>query len=296
MKIIHTHTNILSGHRGAIYKLFSDTDNENLWSAGGDGFIVRWTPLQSIDGTLFAHDSDKILTALVTSDRRIIAGTMEGNLLELSRNSSEEIKKWVAHPKGVYHLMEDNRGLFTCGGDGRVILWDLHHMTPKLYSQKVDSKLRCLSLDRERNIIYAGSSLGNVYAFNADNLESISNKYSAHLRAIFCLKVHQGLLYSGGMDAHVRVWDPVDFKLVQSIPAHWFTVNDLAIHPFLPILASGSRDKSIRLWSLPDMELLMTIKSHRHSVNSLLWVQHGTVLASAGDDKSIMLHHLAMSE
>lgn len=295
MKIIHNHTNILSGHRGAIYKLFSDTNEENLWSAGGDGFIVRWTPSQSADGTLFAQDSDKILTALRTSDGRILAGTMEGNLLELSINSANDSKKWVAHRKGVYHLMEVNGGLYTCGADGRIILWDLDKMTPKLNSEKVDLRLRCLALDQENNIIYAGSSSGNLYKFDADSLESISNKYNAHIRAIFSLKYYQGRLYSGGMDAHIRVWDPVDYKLVHSIPAHWFTVNDLAFHPFLPVLASGSRDKSIRLWSLPDMELLLTIKSHRHSVNSLMWIPDGTVLASAGDDKSIMLHHLTIS-
>jgi WD40 repeat protein len=291
LKIILNHTNILSGHRGAIYKLFSDTNDENLWSAGGDGFIVRWTPSVSADGKLLAQDSDKLLSAIISSDGRIFAGTLEGNLIELSYNSNEESKKWVAHRKGVYCILEENRKLYTCGGDGRITLWGLGNMTPTIQSVKVDSKLRCLAFNAETNIIYAGSSSGNIYAYDADNLESINNVFRAHNRAIFSLKIHKGVLYTGGMDAHIRVWHPVDLKCLYSIPAHWFTVNDLAIHPILPIIASGSRDKSIRLWSLPEMELLLTIKSHHHSVNSLLWIQHGNLLASAGDDKSIMLHH-----
>ena len=38
---------VLEGHLGAVYDL-SSSDRDTLWSAGGDGCLVRWTRLGGV--------------------------------------------------------------------------------------------------------------------------------------------------------------------------------------------------------------------------------------------------------
>jgi WD40 repeat protein len=101
------------------------------------------------------------------------------------------------------------------------------------------------------------------------------------------------LLFSGGRDALLKVWKldqtPI---LLETINAHWFTINDLQISPNGNFLISASRDKTIKIWDIKTLELLKVldrfknIGGHTHSVNRLLWLDNETFV-SGGDDKKI---------
>jgi WD40 repeat protein len=79
--------------------------------------------------------------------------------------------------------------------------------------------------------------------------------------------------------------------LIQSIPAHLFSIYSIAFHPDLPYLATASRDKSIKIWDTETYSLKKTISiekgydSHRLSINKIIWEPIDNHLISVSDDK-----------
>lgn len=124
--------------------------------------------------------------------------------------------------------------------------------------------------------------------------EQVSN---AHEHSVFSLKYDRNgkLLYSGGRDAHLNIWQlEKNVEKIASKPAHWFTINSIAISPDGSLLATGSRDKTLKIWDAKSFELLKVIeggrdKGHKNSVNKLLWTEQNETLISSSDDRTIIL-------
>ncbi|EFJ35160.1 hypothetical protein SELMODRAFT_80645 [Selaginella moellendorffii] len=71
-------------------------------------------------------------------------------------------------------------------------------------------------------------------------------------KVIFHPDPHRLLLFSGGDDATVRVWDLVTKKSAALLEKHFSTVTSLAVSANGWSLISGARDKVLNIWSLRD--------------------------------------------
>jgi WD40 repeat protein len=98
------------------------------------------------------------------------------------------------------------------------------------------------------------------------------------------------ILYSGGKDAILRLWNWKSGTMKREIPAHNFVVYDILALPKGSHIVSASRDKSIKIWT-EDLNFLERIDlregGHRHSVNSLVSYSENQFV-SASDDKRII--------
>lgn len=290
----------LKGHRGAIYKIIQGENIGNIISAGGDGWMVSWTPNLSTDGNLIAKDEDNIFTLLKPDEHTLLAGTLQGNLLHIDLKSAKP-RKIVHHRKGLYDLVLQDQTLWTLGGDGNLSKWQSTTLLPTDTYRISDKALRKMAFHPRRPIAAIASSNGSIYLFDLETDRIFHQIDQAHNGAVFCLQFSPDgrTLYSGGLDATLRSWDTDQWNIGEDIPAHWFTINDMAIHPQGHLLATGSRDKDIKLWSLPELKLLKVIdyarfQSHQHSVNTLLWSPDGTRLYSGSDDRSVCVFGLGV--
>jgi WD40 repeat protein len=292
MKLKATFSGTFNGHRGAIYKLFCLPESDFLYSAGGDGWIVRWHKGEITDGFLVAKDTDSILTVHSMGKHRILAGTLQGNILHinLADDSSQIPRKINAHKKGVFAIISHGDHLFSAGGDGFVVRWEQNNLVKTHSVQLSHSNIRSLAYDSDFNRLWVGISSGKIIILDPDTLNILQTIHSEHHKNIFRIVLAQDLAFIGGMDAQIKVLNREDFSLISTIPAHWFTVNDLIIDPDKSLMFSASRDKTIRVWSLKDFQLLTTIRDHSHSVNSIYWDSNSSILFSAGDDRLIRKH------
>ena len=64
--------------------------------------------------------------------------------------------------------------------------------------------------------------------------------------ALYCLAERDGLLFSGGYDQLVRVWDYRMMRCINELAGHTGAVRTLAVHNNR--LLSGSIDGTVRLW------------------------------------------------
>jgi len=283
----------LRGHRGAIYKIIQAKDPGSFFSAGGDGWIIKWNPNLSEDGVLIARDEDNIFTLCHHPDDALLAGTLQGNLLHIDLKNGAA-RKLVHHKKGLYDIHIWNEKIITLGGDGRLTFWDAKQLLPSDTYKISHKPIRRLAIHKERQLGFIACSDGDIYIMDLTSGKIVNQIFQAHQGAVFSLAFDRlgARLISGGLDAMLKVWDLDTFQSIAKLPAHWFTVNDIAVNSTLDLVATASRDKTIKIWNAQDLELLKVVdyqkfQTHQHSVNSIMWSNDGKRLISGSDDRTI---------
>jgi WD40 repeat protein len=100
----------------------------------------------------------------------------------------------------------------------------------------------------------------------------------------------------------MKVWSTVDYSLLESIPAHLYSIYSIAFHPTLPFIATASRDKSIKIWDAETFQLLKTISiekgfdGHHLSINKIIWEPVNNKLISVSDDKLLKIWQIDFIE
>lgn len=286
----------LTGHNASVFALSASASE--LYSAAGDGWIVRWNPADADLGRLVAKVETQLFSVLfLKNENKIVAGNMTGGLHWVDLDNPALSKNVAHHKKGVFGLLQIGDSLISAGGEGILTRWSVAECRT-LESLHLSAKsLRCLDYSVVRNEIAVGSSDFSIYLLDAHTFEIKTILKTAHENSVFALRYSPdgNFLLSGGRDAHLKAWSPdSDTKLIFSQPAHWYTINDIVFHPSGQWFATASRDKTIKIWDGKTFELLKVIESfrdggHVNSVNKLLFLDEADLLVSAGDDRSIIL-------
>lgn len=288
----------LTGHNAAIYALSPYISDSIFLSGGGEGWIAMWDLKDPEIGKLVAQVETQIFALHYIPGRNlIVAGNMNGGVhfiyphdLTLNANISR-------HQKGVFGVQYIDPCVFTIGGGGMLTKWALEPARTLESFQLSNQPLRSIAYQSNRNELAVGSSDGNIYLLDAATMQLKQTIKNAHDNSVFCLKYHPdaALLFSGGRDAHLKVWalDQLESAISQQ-PAHWFTINSLAFDPDGKWLATGSRDKTIKIWDTESFKLLKVLetvrdKGHVNSVNALYWAPFNNYLISASDDRSMIV-------
>ena len=279
------------GHNSAIYSLL-ELGEEYFLSAGGDGWVARWSMREEGDGKLICDVKEQIFSIALYKNSLLI-GCMDGHLYQVDIDQHSEPRKIQYHKKGIFDILSLEHCILTAGGDGKMAVWDENMNLLEVLSIS-HSSLRSISISPDQSMIAVGASDSKIYILDSRSFSLISQIHMAHDPSVFCISfINDMTLISGGRDARLKRWDVVTGHMQDNINAHWYTINSLALHPSQPVMATGSRDRTIRLWNTDDMSPIVTLdQTHYHghinSVNSLLWSRSGTHLVSASDDRTII--------
>lgn len=306
----------LTGHQGSVYVLTDSmtpqsrlsrdfADAQYFLSGAGDGWVVEWDLAKPEVGKLLAKIETNIFSLLRIKEKNlIVAGNRDGGIHFIDLNDAAQNKNVAHHTKGVFSIQLIDNQLITLGGEGSITRWALEEKRTLESLQLSSKSLRCMDFSPSRQEFAVGASDGNIYILDK-NFE-LKKIIKAHTNSVFTLKYapNEDYLLSGGRDAMLKVWDVKDdFNNITSVPAHLYTLNDLAFHPTNPALfATASRDKTIKIWYFEPqnaeltmgvtlLKVLDTVRygGHVNSVNSLLWSPFNNQLLSASDDRSIIV-------
>src|SRR5690606_35706185 len=117
----------LTAHSGAVYALINDpTENNILYSAGGDGNLVKWNLLEKERAVLISKVATNIFSMNILPHVPVILlGQMQGGIHVLDISAKKEIKHLALHKNGVFdiQLIEQGKAFLAAGGDGWLSLW-----------------------------------------------------------------------------------------------------------------------------------------------------------------------------
>lgn len=287
-----------TGHQNAIYALAPGRTEATVLSAAGDGIIAEWDVVQGGDAQMIARVPTQVFSlAHLPGYELVVAGQMNGGLHVMSTRTHQEIKHLALHTQSIfYQLYDDVRDrLLVAGGDGVLSVWSVPDFTLLHRLPLSKNHLRYLALSPDGCTLAIACSGHHIHLLDAESY-GIQHQWAAHDNSVFALLFQSDdILISGSRDAFLKIWsaDPI-FSLTHAIPAHLFTINDLAGLEELNLFASAGRDKHIKLWDATTFALQKVIdnekwEGHSHSVNRLLWLPAKQVLVSAGDDRQIMV-------
>ena len=123
--------------------------------------------------------------------------------------------------------------------------------------------------------------------------------YHGHLSGVYCLSLHPVLnvLFSGGRDSAVRVWDIRTKAQVEVLSGHKHTVCTVASQRFAPQLISGSMDRTVRTWDLRNGgKTLSVLTNHKKAVRSVaIHPTEYAFVSGAADNIKVCGHSLSHS-
>ena len=297
----------LLGHKAAIYALDQGLKAHEFYSAGGEGWLIRWDLTALENGLLVARAESNIFSLkFLPITQQLLCGNMNGGLHFIDPLDKAKNKNIAHHRKGVFGIKKINENIITIGGSGVISKWRIPEMNVKESLHISSASLRCIAINKTNSIAAIGSSDQNIYFVDIQDFKLLHTIEKAHDNSVFSLSFNkdESLLISGGRDAHLRIWNlpPLtpnstqwdQVEPIKSIPAHWFTINDITFHPEKDIFATASRDKTIKIWDANHFELLKVIdfekfQGHVNSVNQLLWSKHNNHLISCSDDRRLIV-------
>lgn len=289
----------LKGHFGSVYSIVS-AGKHWFFSGSGDKHIVKWN-LESGQHENFSVSLPFAVYSLAFDASRnfLYAGNGQGQVhfIDLEKKSEQRCLQLTRAILFDLLLFEAGGILLAASGDGWVhaieqetglVLW-----AKKLSEQKV-RQLRVLQPEES---FVAALGDGRFIGLSIDGrvlFEIMAHKDSCNTLMPI---TDENLIYSGGKDAHLQLYELSSLKLLESIPAHNFALYDLALHPNKKFLASCSRDKTIKIWDPKTAKFLLRIENpnqggHSHSVNRLLWTGFQEMLISGGDDRQLMVRKI----
>ena len=292
----------LTGHRGAVYALAAGFGEEDFFSAGGDGIIAHWKTPDAPDAEAIAVLDTHIFSLYsLNKTEQLLVGDMSGMMRLMDIKTRTESHQTAFDGHAVYALEGGPDESVLVGlANGYLVHFNPHTWEPIQRKRIAEKNIRCLV--RYDNLLFAGSSDGNIYMLQLPGLELIDT-IKGHTGAVFSLAFHreQQYLISGSMDATLRVTPLLAATAGEPLAAHLYTINDITIHPSGNYFATASRDKSIRIWDATSFHLLASVKKdshngHAHSVNKLFWSKSGRHLISCSDDRTIKVWQIQLNK
>lgn len=293
VKKLHT----LTGHGDSIYTVQGGKTAHDLFSAGGDGMVVRWNLEAPESGKLVAQLPNSIyaLHHLKDEDQLIAAQNFEGiHLLDYS--NKKEIKSLKLTNSYIFDLKSDEKKIFVAAGDGVIHVVDREEWVILDRLEYAQKSARTMAIHKERNELVVGYSDNFIRVFDLFT-HQMKQEWKAHNNSVFALQFTNSgeYLLSGSRDAHLKVWDWAgNYELRKDIVAHMYTINHIAFSPDGKHFVTCSMDKSIKVWDSHEFKLLKVIDKARHaghgtSVNKLEWTSFNNQLVSASDDRTLSI-------
>ena len=270
----------MKGHKDSIYDFVVDKKTRTIYSAGAEGYVVKWDIDNPDNGHLVLQGGEAFYS-MTKHETHLLLGSRNGEIFTVNLADNTLVSKQKKHNGGVFFIVGSSSG----GEDGVLC----YTRDKKQYSLQVSNEsLRCIIQSEVSYFIGASDHL--IYEVNKETMQ-VTRTFSGHTNSVFALAfLDENTLVSTGRDAMIRAWDLTIGKEVYSVAAHEYQAKSVSYND--NILISSSMDKTIKLWN-DQLELVKVIdfaryQGHTNCINKVEWIDEN-MFVSCSDDRSLCL-------
>jgi len=288
---LHTYT----GHKDAVYTVEAGVSDNLFFSSGGDGHVIEWDLNNFENGRLIAKVPTSVYALCCDKDNgRLIVGQNYEGIHVINLNDKSEIGSLKLSNAAIFDIKIHEDLILVAAGNGEFYIIDYKTLTVLKKSHISEVNLRTIAFTNTGSCL-VGASDGQIIEVDLKSFE-VLNQTLVHEKSVFCIIPYTGGFISSSRDARISFLT-ADISLDESINAHMYAINDIALHPSKAYFATGSMDKTIKIWDTNKRQLLKVIDKSRHaghltSVNKLYWSNFNNLLISCSDDRSISVWNL----
>ena len=267
----------LKGHRDAIYDFIVDFEGRHIYSAGAEGYVVRWDIDSPTDGKLIMQTGEPIYS-IHKKKNILLVGGRSGTIYQVDLQKKSLLQSDKKHQGGIFIITDD----FSGGEDGCIV-----HHSNSLKETVSTHSLRSVAFGKSS--IFLGSSDSNIYQLDKETYQ-IERILKGHTNSVFGLAlVDDTTLVSTGRDAQILAHDLKLNQVVHQVPAHLYQAKNLSWNGRL--LLSCSMDKTIKIWD-DQLNLLKVIdydryEGHTNCINKTQWIDEN-MFVSCSDDRTLV--------
>lgn len=290
----------LTGHSNPIFTLELSQKPGILFTGGNDKGVVEWSlKTNSFIKVIFPVPASVYALNCPVDFPLMFAGLRTGDVPVFDFIQQKVVTILKHHTKPVFDIktVSSKNELLVASEDGTVSVWNLNTFELLHVIQISNDTVRCITINIVNQQVAFGCRDNTVKIYDLVDYSYITTLDDSvgHNMAVFSAQYSPNgdYLVTGSRDAQVKIWNCIDYTLMQNIPAHLFAVNSIAFHPTQPYFATASMDKSIKIWGADDFKLYKVISrekgypGHVLSINKLIW--YGDELISVSDDKRVIV-------
>lgn len=304
---------VLTGHSNWVVSAAFSPDSARLASADVNGDLLLWdlsADDPSADPRRLRGHTERVWSLHFVEPLKLISTSADSTvrLWDLTTLQSEILR---GHTDDVRDGANTRSGWVSVSRDRHLIRWDLsgEALLAHTADQAEGRVYDLLHMDDSGALIEArddavaavqigdqvalGMSNGKVHLRNPMTGED-QRLPAEHQGAVFAVDFNGTLLASGGDDRQARLWNPVDWSQVRTLP-HSDTVNALAFSPDGAWLVTGARDGQLTVWDTATGEPLTRLAGHSGGVETVAFNHSGTLLVTGSRDTTLIIWDLRES-
>lgn len=204
---------------------------------------------------------------MVSSDGSFIVCAC-GEAVNIVNSSNASIKSSIEAESDTITalaLSPDDKLLFTAGHSRQIKTWDMETLKCIRSWKGHDGPVMGMSCHASGGLLATAGAERKVLVWDVDG-GFCTHYFKGHKGVVSSIMFHpdsdKNLLFTGGDDATVRVWDLVAKKCVATLDKHFSTVTSLALSEDGMVLLSAGRDKVVNLWDLHNYKCKITVPTY----------------------------------
>jgi WD40 repeat protein/serine/threonine protein kinase len=283
---------VLRGHTDSVHGVAYSPDGTHLASASDDRTVRIWNTQTGATHLKLTGHRNGVHQVAFSPDGLQIASASEDRTIRIwDTASGREIWMLRGHTSKVEDVVfsRDGRRLISAGGDRTVRVWDPKTGRETLTLRDHSGLVQSVAISPEGwRLASGGTDPENVVRlWNATPIDDLGPEplYSlpGHELDVTCLAFsHEGLLASGSLDKTVRVWDPADGKLVQTLQGSPVPIWGMAFSVDGKNVAADGDNGIVRAWEArTGSSVLSRDKASPYNLNGIAYSPDGNNLALA---------------
>ena len=288
--------NAINGHTGSVKDIAFVPGTNTLYSAGGDGKILKWD-IANLDipyETILENPYEQRALG-ITHDGKWLICAADNNQILLSNltNNVEVDQKLVGHTKTISEIAvaSNNKFFISSSIDKTIRKWSLQTFESEIIVTS-ESKINSIDISPDSKKLVIGTQDGKISIWNLENNSDpfIIDQNSKNAITSVAYNKKGSWLVTGDSKGGVRIWDTDKFVEINNLEGHRSKIYDIDFSPSDSLMATSSLDGTVRVWDCTNLNNQpITLTDHESWVLSIIFSPDGKRLVTSSNKEDLIL-------